>query len=125
MKDLEQARRELRRQLGREPEVQEIARALYAEDLENAERRAQTPARQDLSAEPESTRLLREKMDEVMAPLNPKERAILELRFGLRDNRPHTLEEVGTLFGISRQEIRQIEAKALKKLRQPDRSRWP
>lgn len=67
--------------------------------------------------------LLREDIHEVMASLSPRERDVLRLRFGLDDGRQRTLEEVGQLFGVTRERIRQIEAKALRKLRHPNRSR--
>lgn len=67
--------------------------------------------------------LLRDDIIEVMAGLSPRERDVLRLRFGLDDGRPRTLEEVGQLFGVTRERIRQIEAKALRKLRHPNRSR--
>jgi RNA polymerase primary sigma factor len=67
--------------------------------------------------------LLREDIIEVMAGLSPRERDVLRLRFGLDDGRQRTLEEVGQLFGVTRERIRQIEAKALRKLRHPNRSR--
>lgn len=67
--------------------------------------------------------LLREDIIEVMAGLSSRERDVLRLRFGLDDGRQRTLEEVGQLFGVTRERIRQIEAKALRKLRHPNRSR--
>lgn len=67
--------------------------------------------------------LLREDIIDVMASLSPRERDVLRLRFGLDDGRQRTLEEVGQLFGVTRERIRQIEAKALRKLRHPNRSR--
>jgi RNA polymerase primary sigma factor len=67
--------------------------------------------------------LLREDIIEVMSALSPRERDVLRLRFGLDDGRQRTLEEVGQLFGVTRERIRQIEAKALRKLRHPNRSR--
>jgi len=65
--------------------------------------------------------LLREDIIEVMAGLSPRERDVLRLRFGLDDGRQRTLEEVGELFGITREGIRKIEAAALRKLRHPRR----
>jgi len=67
--------------------------------------------------------LLREKMEEVLATLTPREARILRLRFGLLDGRSYTLEEVGQKFGLTRERIRQIEGKALRRLRHPRRSR--
>lgn len=66
---------------------------------------------------------LREDIIEVMAGLSARERDVLRLRFGLDDGRQRTLEEVGQLFAVTRERIRQIEAKALRKLRHPNRSR--
>jgi len=67
--------------------------------------------------------LLREQMRTILGSLNHRERRVLEMRFGLRDGQGHTLEEVGLAFGVTRERIRQIEAKALRKLRHPLRSR--
>jgi len=67
--------------------------------------------------------LLKEKMEEVLATLTPREARILRLRFGLLDGRSYTLEEVGQKFGLTRERIRQIEGKALRRLRHPRRSR--
>lgn len=67
--------------------------------------------------------LLREDLTEVLRSLSPRERDVLRLRFGMDDGRQRTLEEVGQLFGVTRERIRQIEAKALRKLRHPNRSR--
>jgi len=75
-------------------------------------------------AEAASTKLLKEKMDEVLQNLTVREKKVLQLRFGLEDGRSRTLEEVGQEFGVTRERIRQIEAKALRKLRHPTRSRW-
>jgi RNA polymerase primary sigma factor len=70
-----------------------------------------------------SRELLKGHIDDVLGTLNPRERKVLELRFGLRDGRSRTLEEVGKEFGVTRERIRQIEAKALRKLRHPSRSK--
>lgn len=70
-----------------------------------------------------SRELLKGHIDEVLQSLNPRERKVLELRFGLKDGRTRTLEEVGKEFGVTRERIRQIEAKALRKLRHPSRSK--
>ena len=67
--------------------------------------------------------LLREQLEEVMDTLSDREQKVLALRFGLEDGTPHTLEEVGRDFQVTRERIRQIEAKALRKLRHPTRSR--
>ena len=67
--------------------------------------------------------LLREKIDEALTSLTPRERDVLKMRFGLDDGYPHTLEEVGRHFQVTRERIRQIEAKALKKLRHPGKCR--
>jgi RNA polymerase primary sigma factor len=67
--------------------------------------------------------LLREKVEEVLSTLTPREARILRLRFGLHNGRSYTLEEVGKKFGLTRERIRQIEGKALRRLRHPRRSR--
>ncbi len=67
--------------------------------------------------------LLREKVEEVLSTLTPREARILRLRFGLQNGRQYTLEEVGQKFGLTRERIRQIEGKALRRLRHPRRSR--
>lgn len=70
-----------------------------------------------------SRQLLKEQMHDILDGLSERERKVLELRFGLQDGRTRTLEEVGQEFGVTRERIRQIEAKALRKLRHPIRSR--
>ncbi len=65
---------------------------------------------------------LREQVDEVLATLTPRERRVIQLRCGLDDGRSRTLKEVGQEFNVTRERIRQIEAKALRKLRHPKRS---
>lgn len=70
-----------------------------------------------------SRELLREQISTALDFLTDRERQVLEMRFGLKDGKDHTLEEVGKLFGVTRERIRQIEAKALRKLRHPSRSR--
>ncbi|MFC2019236.1 RNA polymerase sigma factor RpoD [Chloroflexota bacterium] len=70
-----------------------------------------------------SKQLLKEQIDSVLSSLTPRERRVLQLRFGLEDGRSRTLEEVGKEFDVTRERIRQIEAKALRKLRHPSRSR--
>ncbi len=78
-----------------------------------------TPAPADAAAQ----RLLSEQLNEVLHTLTPREEQVLKLRFGLMDGRARTLEEVGKEFHITRERIRQIEAKALRKLRHPSRSK--
>jgi len=70
-----------------------------------------------------SRQLLKEQIRSALGVLSDREREVLEMRFGLRDGQDHTLEEVGKHFGVTRERIRQIEAKALRKLRHPTRSR--
>ena len=74
-------------------------------------------------ADAASFQLLKEQVDEVLHTLTEREARVLQLRFGLEDGRSRTLEEVGREFGVTRERIRQIEAKALRKLRHPTRSR--
>ncbi len=74
-------------------------------------------------AEAASFTMLREQLSSVLESLTPREQQVLRLRFGLDDGRTRTLEEVGQVFGVTRERIRQIEAKALRKLRHPSRSK--
>ncbi len=74
-------------------------------------------------AEAASYRVLRQQVEEVLESLSERESKILQLRFRLEDGRSRTLEEVGLDFGVTRERIRQIEAKALRKLRHPSRSK--
>ena len=74
-------------------------------------------------ADAASHTLLKEQLGEVLSTLTPREEKVLRLRFGLEDGRPRTLEEVGKEFDVTRERIRQIEAKALRKLRHPSRSK--
>ena len=69
-----------------------------------------------------SKTLLREDLEGVLATLSPRERDVLRLRYGIDDGRMKTLEEIGQIFDVTRERIRQIEAKALRKLRHPSRS---
>lgn len=74
-------------------------------------------------AEEASYTLLREQLESVLKTLTPREEAVLRMRFGLADGKAHTLEEVGNQFDVTRERIRQIESKALRKLRHPSRSK--
>ena len=132
--------------LGREPTTQEIADELHM-DIQKVEeilKIAQEPVSletpigeeddshlgdfiqdDDASqpAEEASYTLLREQLEEVLKTLTPREEEVLRMRFGLIDGKPHTLEEVGKKFDVTRERIRQIESKALRKLRHPSRSK--
>ncbi len=132
--------------LGREPTTQEIADELHM-DIQKVEeilKIAQEPVSletpigeeddshlgdfiqdDDASqpAEEASYTLLREQLEEVLRTLTPREEEVLRMRFGLLDGKPHTLEEVGKKFDVTRERIRQIESKALRKLRHPSRSK--
>ncbi len=70
-----------------------------------------------------SSELLKDQLDNVLDTLTDREKRVIELRYGLEDGRQRTLEEVGTEFGVTRERIRQIQAKALRKLRHPTRSK--
>ena len=70
-----------------------------------------------------SQSMLKEQLNSVLSTLTPREEKVIRLRFGLDDGRPRTLEEVGEEFSVTRERIRQIEAKALRKLRHPKRSK--
>ena len=127
--------RHLLQQLGREPTPEEIAKEMdmSVEKVMEIQKIAQdpvsletpigeeddTPAPQDAA----SYTLLREQLEEVMKTLTPREAKVLRLRFGLDDGKARTLEEVGKEFDVTRERIRQIEAKALRKLRHPSRSK--
>ena len=67
--------------------------------------------------------LLHDDLEEVMSTLSDREKTVLKLRFGIEDGHPRTLEEVGRVFAVTRERIRQIEAKALRKLKHPTRAR--
>ncbi|MFC1948275.1 sigma-70 family RNA polymerase sigma factor, partial [Chloroflexota bacterium] len=74
-------------------------------------------------AEAASSQLLKEQVGKVLSELTPREQRVLILRFGIDDGRSRTLEEIGHEFNVTRERIRQIEAKAIRKLRHPSRSR--
>ena len=132
--------------LGREPTTDEIAQELHMEvsKVEEILKIAQEPVsletpigeeedshlgdfiQDDEASQPSeeaSYTLLREQLEDVLSTLTPREEEVLRMRFGLRDGKPHTLEEVGKEFDVTRERIRQIESKALRKLRHPSRSK--
>ena len=138
--------RHLLQQLGREPTPEEIAEEMEipVERVMEIQKIAQDPVSletpigeeddshlgdfiqdEDSPAPQDSAAytLLKEQLEEVMNTLTPREAKVLKLRFGLEDGRPRTLEEVGKEFMVTRERIRQIEAKALRKLRHPSRSK--
>ena len=67
--------------------------------------------------------ILKEQLEEVLNALTPREKSVLKLRYGLEDGKEWTLEDIGKVFNVTRERIRQIEAKALRKLRHPARSK--
>jgi len=138
--------RHLLQQMGREPSPEEIAAEMEipVEKVMEIQKIAQDPVSletpigeeddshlgdfiqdEDSPAPQDSAAytLLREQLEDVMNTLTPREAKVLKLRFGLEDGRPRTLEEVGKEFMVTRERIRQIEAKALRKLRHPSRSK--
>ena len=138
--------RKLVQELGREPTVEEIAKelGLPVEKIIEANRTAadtlslDTPVgdEEDTSigsfvedertpgpADATSNALLAEALKEILGTLTEREAAVLRMRFGMYDGRTHTLEEVGQIFGVTRERIRQIENKAIRKLRHPSRAK--
>jgi RNA polymerase primary sigma factor len=138
--------RQLLQELGREPIPEEIAKEMDipVERVREIMKIAQEPVSLETPigeeedshlgdfiededapapAEAASFILLKEQLEEVLETLTPREEKVLRLRFGLDDGRSRTLEEVGQEFGVTRERIRQIEAKALRKLRHPSRSK--
>ena len=138
--------RHLLQQLGREPSPEEIAKEMEipVEKVVEIQKIAQDPVsletpigeeddshlgdfiQDDDSLAPQDVAaytLLKEQLEEIMKTLTPREAKVLKLRFGLEDGKARTLEEVGREFNVTRERIRQIEAKALRKLRHPSRSK--
>jgi RNA polymerase primary sigma factor len=138
--------RQLLQQLGREPTLEEVAADMDMplERVSEIKRIAPEPLSLEAPVGEEenshlgdfvpddevrspvdaaSNLVLREQLEQLLGQLSPREREVLKLRFGLDDGYPRTLEEVGQQFNVTRERIRQIEAKALKKLRHPARSR--
>ena len=138
--------RHLLQQIGREPTPEEIAKEMEisVEKVMEIQKIAQDPVSLETPIGEEddshlgdfiqdedspaphdaaSYTLLREQLEEVMGTLTPREAKVLKLRFGLEDGKARTLEEVGKEFDVTRERIRQIEAKALRKLRHPSRSK--
>ena len=138
--------RQLVQELGREPSAEEIAKKLDmpVEKVREIIKIAQEPVSletpigeeedshlgdfiQDdnvpVPAEAAAYTMLKEQIGEVLTSLTPREQLVLRLRFGLDDGRSRTLEEVGKEFNVTRERIRQIEAKSLRKLRHPSRSK--
>jgi RNA polymerase primary sigma factor len=138
--------RRLEQDIGREPADEELAAELElgADRVREIKKAAQEPVSLEIPvgseddshlgdfvpdeaslspADVATRQMLKEQMDDVLDSLTGRERRVLQLRFGLEDGRQRTLEEVGREFGVTRERIRQIEAKALRKLRHPTRSR--
>ena len=143
---LNRAGRKLSQELGREPTISELAEEMGMEERKIAEIQKisldpvslETPVGEENDnkigdlIEDENTRtpveatmktMLREQLLKIVSELMPREQQVIKLRHGLDDGRPRTLEEVGREFNVTRERIRQIEAKALRKLRQPNRSK--
>lgn len=137
--------RRLMQELGREPSPEEVAEVLGIDPSKAREivkvsqepTSLATPVGDEddsqlgdfieapgLKPDEQATReLLKDQLDEVLATLSPREARVLQLRFGLEDGKQRTLEEVGREFGVTRERIRQIEAKAIRKLKHPTRAK--
>jgi RNA polymerase primary sigma factor len=118
--------RQLLQELGREPTPEEIAEALETPIGEEEDSHLGDFIQDDnvpVPADAAASTLLKEQLVEVLGTLTEREQKVLRLRFGMDDGRARTLEEVGKEFNVTRERIRQIEAKALRKLRHPSRSR--
>jgi RNA polymerase primary sigma factor len=138
--------RKLQQELGREPTSEEVGAALELapERVREIMKISQEPVSLEMPigeeedsnlgdfiedhkvlapADAASRQMLKEQMEDVLGSLSERERRVLEMRFGLDDGRARTLEEVGREFGVTRERIRQIEAKALRKLRHPSRAK--
>ena len=136
--------RKLMQDLGREPTPEEIGKAMEMEPdrvreilkISQKTTSLETPIGDEDDSylgdfiadetqispyEATSQRMLKENVDEVLNALSDREAKVLKMRFGLNGSRPMTLEEVGQKFGVTRERIRQIEAKALRKLRHPSK----
>ncbi len=145
MAKIERTRSEMSIATGREPTIEELSQALgvKAEETRSLRVVGRAPvslhepiggdgerALEDFLSDGETPnpgdhvdqRLLRDRIGEVLRSLAPREREVIELRFGLKDGTPRTLDEVAKQYGITRERIRQIEARGLLKLRQPTRS---
>lgn len=143
---LVRTQRQLMQTLGREPSPEEIAKAmeLPVDRVREIMKISQDPVsletpvgeeddshlgdfiqddQVEIPADAATFTLLHEQLMEVLDTLTEREQKVLRLRFGLDDGRPRTLEEVGREFNVTRERIRQIEAKALRKLRHPSRSK--
>lgn len=139
------AQRKLMQDLGREPTPEEVAKELGIEpskareiikvsqeptslatkvgDEEDSELGDFIPAVGLMPDEQATRMLLKSHLEEVLDGLSPREKRVIQLRFGLEDGKQRTLEEVGKEFGVTRERIRQIEAKAIRKLRHPTRAK--
>jgi RNA polymerase primary sigma factor len=142
---LARIQRQLLQDYGREPTADEIARQmeLPPEKVREIQKISQEPVSLEtpigeeedsnlgdfiedteaiIPVERASFRLLQEQLNTVLYTLSGREKEVIEMRFGLRDGQPRTLEDVGKRFGVTRERIRQIESKTLSKLRHPSRS---
>ena len=145
MNKLTQTSRKLQQELGREPTVEELAEVMHlTPDRVNEIRQMcmepvslESPVGEEddshlgdfieddtgsQPAEAVSQAMLRQQLMDILDTLSPREAKVLRLRYGLDDGRPRTLEEVGKEFNVTRERVRQIEAKALRKIRNPNRS---
>ena len=120
---LNRIRRQLTVDLGRDPTDEELAKAPIGEEDDSSVGDFVADTSSMSPSEAATYMMMQQRIEEVLGTLTEREQQVLRMRFGLNGGEAHTLEEVGEVFGVTRERIRQIEAKALRKLRHPSRGK--